>query len=94
MMSADADFVTVDLEVDFHNVDGTGFIWAWLSEARDPSVIRPGAIVVVADEDDLAVGRVNDLVDHELGTIVHVDILPGTVDDYIDAAVRVMNATT
>ncbi|MGQ0464249.1 MAG: hypothetical protein ACT4QG_02900 [Sporichthyaceae bacterium] len=80
--------VTVDLEVDFHNEDDTGYLWTWLSETRDPSLVTPGRIVVVGDEDALAMARVVDLVEHENGTIVHIDVLPGTVDAYLDAAAR------
>ncbi len=85
--------VVVDIEVDFHNEDETGFLWTWLSEARDPSVIRPDRIVVIGDEDALAMARIVDLVDHENGIIVHVDVLPGTVDDYLDAAARATAAS-
>jgi hypothetical protein len=80
--------VVVDLEVDFHNIDETGYIWSWLTDARDPSVIHQGAIVVLGDEDALAMGRVVDLVPEEKGTIVHVDVLPGTIDAYFDAVSR------
>ena len=81
--------VVVDLDVDFHNEDGTGYIWAWLSEARDPSVIVPGAAIVVADGNALAMASVVDLVAHENGTIVHVDLLPVTVDAYLASADRI-----
>lgn len=81
--------VVVDLDVDFHNEDGTGYIWEWLSEARDPSVVVPGAVIVVADGDALAMARVIDLSSHENGTIVHVDLLPVTVDAYLDSAARI-----
>lgn len=81
--------VSVDLEIDFHNEDETGYLWTWLSEARDPTLISPDRIVVVGDDDALAMARVVDLVEHENGTIVHVDVLPGTIDSYLDAAARV-----
>jgi hypothetical protein len=80
--------VVVDLEVDFHNEDETGYLWTWLSEARDPSIIAPDRIVVVGDDDALAMARIVDLIAHDHGTIVHVDVLPGTVDDYLQAAAR------
>lgn len=80
--------VTVDLEVDFHNIDDTGYIWSWLTDAPDPSVIRPGAIVVVGDEDALAMGRIIDLVPEENGTVVHVEVLPGSIDAYFDVVAR------
>ena len=80
--------VVVDLEVDFHNEDETGYVWTWLSEARDPSMIAPERIVVVGDDDAIAMARVVDLVEHENGTIVHVEILPGTVAEYFEAVAR------
>ena len=36
----------------------------WLSEARDPSMIGPGRILVVGDDDAIAMARVVDLVEH------------------------------
>lgn len=81
--------VAVDLDLDFHNEDGTGYIWTWLSEARDPSVIVPGAVVVVADNEALAMGRIVDLEEEENGTVVHVDLLPVTVDAYLASADRI-----
>lgn len=36
--------VAVDLDVGFHNEDETGYLWTWLSEARDPSIITPDRI--------------------------------------------------
>ena len=80
--------VVVDLEVDFHNEDETGYLWTWLSEARDPSSITPDRIVVVGDDDALAMARIVDLITHDHDTIVHVGVLPGTVDDYLAAAAR------
>ena len=80
--------VVVDLEVDFHNEDEPGYVWTWLSEARDPSMIAPERIVVVGDDDAIAMARVVDLVEHENGTIVHVEILPGTVAEYFEAVAR------
>jgi hypothetical protein len=86
--------VTVDLEVDFHNEDETGYIWTRLSDAPDPSIIKPGAIVVVADDDDLAMGRIVDLFEVGDRTFVHVDVLPGTIDAYFDVVARNAAATS
>lgn len=52
--SVNEDAVVVDLEVDFHNEDETGYLWTWLSEARDPALITPDRIVLVGDDDALA----------------------------------------
>jgi hypothetical protein len=46
--------VVVDLEVDFHNEDETGYVWTWLSEARAPAMIGPERIVVVRDDHAIA----------------------------------------
>jgi glycerol-3-phosphate responsive antiterminator len=80
--------VVVDLEVDFHNEDETGYIWTWLAEARDPSMIAPERIVVVGDDDAIAMARVVDLIASENGTIVHVEVLPGSVAEYFEAVAR------
>ena len=85
-MSSNA--VAVDLEVDFHNEDETDDIWTWLSEARDPSMIAPRRILVVGDDDAIAMAGVVDLVERENGTIVHLEILPGTVAEYFEAVAR------
>ena len=88
MSTASSNAVVVDLEVDFHNEDETGYVWTWLSEARDPSMIAPGRILVVGDDDAIAMARVVDLVEHENGRIVHVEIPPGTVAEYFEAVAR------
>ena len=64
----------------------TGYVWTWLSEARDPSMIAPGRILVVGDDDAIAMASVVDLVEHENGRIIHVEILPGTVAEVIAPA--------
>lgn len=92
-MTADDDFVDVELEVNFHNIDETGYIWTRLSDAPVPSIIKPGAIIVAADDDDLAMVRVVDLFDIDGKTFVHVEVLPGVVDDYLDSAPRLARAS-
>lgn len=44
--------------------------------------VRPGALVVAGDEEAAAVCQVVDLVPAGDGTIVHLRLLPGLVDDY------------
>jgi hypothetical protein len=72
----------VDITADLNNEDDTGYVWTFLDEARDPSRICPGALVVAGDEDAAAVCQVVDLVPGGDGTIVHLKLLPGLVDDY------------
>ena len=75
------------------NSNAGGYIWTFLDEARDPSLIVPGAVVIAGDEDAPAVAVVVDLVDHPSGTVVHLDILPGTVEDYLALARRTSAGT-
>lgn len=77
-----------DLEVDFANEDQTGFIWTWLDRARDQSQITPDAVLTLRDGEDLAMGQVVDLVPMDSGTIVHLRLLPGAVEDYHAAIER------
>lgn len=74
--------VTVDIPADLNDEDETGFVWTFLDEARDPTVIVPGAIVVAGDADDPAVVEVVDIVSKSSGKVVHLRILPGDIEDY------------
>ncbi len=78
----------VDMDADLNDEDDTGYVWTFLDEARDPSRIVPGALVVAGDEDAAAVCQVVDLVPAGDGTIVHLRMLPGLVEDYIALAQR------
>ena len=80
--------ITVDISADLNAEDQTGYVWTFLDEARDPSIIVPGAVVIAGDADTPAVAVVVDLVAHPRGTIVHLDILPGTIEDYVALARR------
>jgi hypothetical protein len=71
-----------DLEVDFANEDQTGLIWTWLDHARDSKVVVPHALLLLRDGEDFAMGQVADLVQTEQGTVVHLRLLPGAVEDY------------
>ena len=71
-----------DLEVDFANEDQTGLIWTWLDHARDAGVFVPGAVVILRDGEDFSMGQVVDLVKQDHGTLVHLRLLPGAVEDY------------
>lgn len=73
---------TVDIAADLNDEDDTGFVWTFLDEAREPGKIAPGALVVAGDEDAAAICQVVDLTPAGDGTIVHLRILPGLVEDY------------
>jgi len=80
--------VTIDIPADLNDEDETGFVWTFLDEARAPGLVTPGAIVMTGDEDAPAVAEVVDLVEKAAGTVVHLRILPGTIDDYTALVAR------
>jgi hypothetical protein len=80
--------VTIDIPADLNEEDETGFVWTFLDEARSPALVTPGAIVVTGDEDATAVAEVVDLVKKGTGTVVHLRILPGSLEDYTALVAR------
>ena len=72
----------VDIPADLNSEDETGLVWTFLDEADDPSLIRPGEVVVAGSALTPAVGAVVDLVEKPAGTIVHLRVLPGTIEQY------------
>ena len=61
-------------------------------KARDPGTIKPGAIVVAGDQDAAAVCEVIDLAPAGDGTIVHLRLLPGLVEDYCALVERALSS--
>ncbi len=80
--------IEIDIPCDVQQEDGSGYAWAFLDEARDPSRITEGAIVVSGDEDDPVLARVVSLLDRPGGVKVHLDILPGDPIEYAEAMQR------
>lgn len=78
----------VDISADLNTEDDTGHVWTFLDEARDPARMVPGALVVAGDDDTAAVCQVLDLSAAGDGTIVHLRLLPGLVEDYLALAHR------
>lgn len=68
-------------------MDVSGFVWTFLDEAADPSVIVAGAIVT-GDPDEPVMARVVDIVGTGSETLVHLDVLPGAAALYADALHR------
>ncbi|MGH9225423.1 MAG: hypothetical protein ACRD2W_16935 [Acidimicrobiales bacterium] len=79
----------IDIAADLNTEDETGLVWTFLDEATDPTVIRPGEVVVAGSDLTPAVCEVVDLVEKAVGTIVHLRILPGSVEQYRDLVHRV-----
>ncbi len=76
--------VQIDIPFDVQQVDRSHFVWTLLDEARDPSLMSPGAIVITADVDDSVVACVVDVVEESSRT-VHFQILPDNPLDYAEA---------
>jgi hypothetical protein len=72
----------IDIAADLNSEDETGLVWTFLDEANDPSIIKPGEVVVAGSPLTPAVCEVVDLVHKPAGTIVHLRVLPGTIDQY------------
>jgi hypothetical protein len=72
----------VDIAADLNSEDETGLVWTFLDEAPDPLIIRPGEVVVAGSELAPAVCEVVDLVERPAGTVVHLRVLPGTIEQY------------
>ena len=87
-MKSDEVAIEVDIPCDVQQEDETGYVWAFLHEARDPSRIAKGAIVVSGDEVDPVFARVVSLTARPGGTKVHLEILPGDPLEYADALRR------
>lgn len=80
--------VLVDIPCDVQQIDETGYVWTFLEEARDPSLITEGAVVITADEVDPVIARVVSLTPESKGTIVRLEIPPGEPLEYADALAR------
>lgn len=79
---------TVDLEADLNAREQEGFCWSVLSDARNPDLIVPGAVVIAGDSDAPAVVEIIDLTPIGEQTMVRFRILPGFIEDYSDAFQR------
>jgi hypothetical protein len=79
---------TVDITADLNEEDETGLVWTFLDEARDRSVITPGAFVVVGTPAAPAIAEVVNLIDKLAGTVVHLRVLPGDASNHADARDR------
>ncbi|HYW85496.1 MAG TPA: hypothetical protein VFB30_19750 [Spirochaetia bacterium] len=83
----------VDITADLNDDDGSGEIWALLDEARDPSQIEIGALVVAGREYAAAMCEVTGIESAPTrGTLVILRVLPGLVEDYRRAASRALTS--
>lgn len=76
--------VNVTLPADVNQIDETGNVWAFLSDAAEPARVSPGSIIVAGDSQEPFLARVVDVVDGPGGdSVVHLDVL-GVPDQTID----------
>lgn len=68
----------VDLRVDLNIEDETGLPWAFIRDARDPSLVREGAWLLVGSGRTRAVAQVAQVE----GDLVWVRPLPGSVSQH------------
>jgi len=81
--------IEVDIPCDPQQMGEFAMPFALLSEARDPSRIAVGAIVITADDEEPVFARVHAIASQGDGTsVVHLDLLPGDPLDYADALRR------
>jgi len=67
----------IDLVADLNAEDDEGLGWSVLSDARDPFLVRPGAVLVAGNYQARAVVRI---VAVDADGQVHFTILPGSLE--------------
>jgi hypothetical protein len=67
----------IDLVADLNAEDDDGLGWSVLSDARDASRVRPGAMLVAGNHQSMAVVRVMAVDDDGQ---VHFSVLPGSLE--------------
>ena len=87
-MPGEVERVEIDIPCDVQQVDETGYVWAFLDEARDPARVTEGAIVISGDPVDPVLARVVSRTERPGGIKVHLEVLPGDPGDYADALRR------
>jgi hypothetical protein len=66
----------IDLTADLNAQDDDGLGWSTLADARDPSRVRPGAMLLAGNRYGRAVVRITAVDDDGQ---VHFSVLPGSV---------------
>ena len=77
--------IQIALPADVNEIDHTGFVWTYLDQAPDASLVIPGGLIVAGDAEDPVMARVVDIVEGaSTRKIVHLDVL-GLADEFIEA---------
>jgi hypothetical protein len=81
--------IRVDIPADLNSEDETSLAWTFLDEAENPAIIKRGEVVVAGSRLTPAVCEVVDLVETPAGTMVHLRVLPGTIEQYRRMVTRI-----
>jgi hypothetical protein len=73
---------TARASADLNSEDKTGFVWTFLEDAPDPSIIRPGDVVVAGSELTPAACEGVDVVAKPAPRVVHLRVPPATIQQY------------
>lgn len=65
----------VAIPADIQQVDESGFVWALLDEASDPTAVTPGVVVVAGDPSEPFLAKVVDVVEKAGRQVVHLEVL-------------------
>lgn len=72
----------IDVRVDIHSIDDTGYVWAFTSRIMRPHYVQVGAVVIAGNATARSLAQVVDVVDEPSGAIVHLRLLDGNVDAF------------
>ena len=74
-----SDVPEVDVRVDLHSVDDTGYVWAFADRIQQPTAAVPGAVVIAGNRTLRSLAQVVDFADEPAGRVVHLRVLDGDV---------------
>lgn len=75
----------IDLVADLNAQDDDGYGWSTLSDARDPSAVKVGAMLLAGNSQAIAVVRVVAVDDDGQ---MHFTILPASIDNTVTCSTR------
>lgn len=79
---------SVDAWVDFETVDKCGHVLADPTDIHDPELFKPGKVVVAFDDDHVSLALVVGRVRQGSATRFQLALVPGEIDEYVEAVVR------
>jgi hypothetical protein len=80
----------VDVWVDLETADEAGHVWADTNDVYSPEVFTPGKVVMASDDDSMTLAVVVGRERQDGQTRVELALVPGTLEEYVEAAVRIL----